>query len=255
MTAVQARAIPHRRPFSEKLVTSFRKRRLALRRLVRADGRLRCRYFDTAFIVDVGEVIGYEIAVCRFEWREIKLMMEACRRLRPDVVLDVGANIGVYACILGRHRLAPKILAFEPDQENFAALQANVRLNGLTGIVEARAAAVGARSGSATLLPAGSDNRGLSRIAPGASGGYPVAMVALDDVLPLDGRTIVAKVDVEGYEAEVLAGAERLFARNGGFAQIEGRDDRAAALVAERMTGLGWRFLERYGLDLRFEKP
>jgi hypothetical protein len=26
-------------------------------------------------------------------------------------------------------------------------------------------------------------------------------------------------------------------------------------LVADRMASFGWRFLDRYGLDLRFEKP
>src|SRR6476659_7326433 len=69
------------------------------------------------------------------------------------------------------------------------------------------------------------------------------------------GATIALKVDVEGYEAQVLSGAEQLLSRNGGFAQIEAREDAAAAVVAERMVGFGWRFLERYGLDLRFEKP
>lgn len=216
---------------------------------------MRCRYFGTQFIVDLDDVVGYEIAIRRFEWRELKLMIDACQRLKPDMFVDVGANIGLYTCVLGRRRLVPRILAFEPDRVNFERLVDNVELNALTGLVYARHAAAAASAGRLTLAPSGAANRGLSRIDAEAVGGYDVTAVALDDVVSLRDAVVALKVDVEGYEMEVLAGAERLLARNRGFAQIEGRDDRAAAVVAERMAAFGWRFLERYGLDLRFEKP
>jgi FkbM family methyltransferase len=248
--------IPHRQPFAEKLATSLQKRRLWLRSLIGERGRtLQCRYFGARFIVDLDDVIGYEIAIRRFEWRELKLLIDACRRLQPDVFLDVGANIGLYACVLGRLRLVPKVLAFEPDRENIERLQANVDLNALGGVIDLRRVAVGARAGEVTLVPSDATNRGLSRVEAGAAGGYDVAAVALDDVVALRDAVIALKIDVEGYEGEVLAGAEQLLSRNRGFAQIEGRDDRAAERVTERMTGFGWRFLERYGLDLRFERP
>ena len=247
---------PHRRPLAEKLSTSLQKRRLWLRSLHGSRPRtIQCRYFDAQFIVDLDDVIGYEIAIRRFEWREVKLMIDACRRLEPAIVLDVGANIGLYSCVLGRHKLVRRIIAFEPDQENFARLQANIGLNALADVVDARHAAVGGEAGVATLVPSGAANRGMSRIEPGAGSGYEVASVALDAIVPLRDATMVLKVDVEGYEAQVLAGAEQLLSHNGGFAQIEAREDSAAALVADRMAGFGWRFLERYGLDLRFEKP
>jgi FkbM family methyltransferase len=182
-------------------------------------------------------------------------MMDACRRLAPAIFLDVGANIGLYSCVLGRHGLVPSIIAFEPDRENFARLQANIALNALGDVVEARHAAVGDEAGVVTLVPSSATNRGMSRIEPGAGTGYEVASVALDAIVPLRGATIALKVDVEGYEAQVLAGAQELLSHNSGFAQIEAREDSAAALVADRMGGFGWRFLERYGLDLRFEKP
>ena len=216
---------------------------------------MQCRYFGTQFIVDLDDVIGYEIAIRRFEWRELKLMIDACRRLEPAIFLDVGANIGLYSCVLAGHKLVRSVIAFEPDRENFARLQANIALNALADVVEARHAAVGGGAGVVTLVPSGAANRGMSRIEPGADGGYEVTSVALDAIVPLRGATIVLKVDVEGYEAQVLAGAEQLLLHNRGFAQIEAREDNAATLVADRMASLGWRFLERYGLDLRFEKP
>jgi FkbM family methyltransferase len=248
--------LSHRRPLAEKLSTSLQKRRLWLRDLGGAGRRtVQCRYFGTQFIVDLDDVIGYEIAIRRFEWRELKLMIDACRRITPAVFLDVGANIGLYSCVLGRHKLVRSVIAFEPDRENFARLQANIALNALADLIDARHAAVGDASGVVTLVPSGTANRGTSRIEPGAGDGYEVASVALDTVVPMRGAMIALKVDVEGYEAQVLAGAAQMLSCNGGFAQIEAREDAAAALVAERMASFGWRFLERYGLDLRFEKP
>jgi FkbM family methyltransferase len=248
-------ALSHRQSLVEKLSTSLQKRRLWLRDLCGARSRtVKCRYFDTQFIVDLDDVIGYEIAIRRFEWRELKLMIDACRRLAPVIFLDVGANIGLYSCVLGRHKLVPSIIAFEPDHENFARLQANIALNALADVIEARQAAAGNAPGIVRLVPSDAANRGMSRIESGAGDGYEVASVALDAVVPLRDVMIALKVDVEGYEAQVLTGAQQLLSRNGGFAQIEAREDAAAALVADRMASFGWRFLERYGLDLRFEK-
>jgi FkbM family methyltransferase len=249
-------AVPHRQPFLEKLATSLQKRRLWLRSLIGGRGHTHnCRYFGARFIVDLDDVIGYEIAIRRFEWRELKLMIDACRRLKPAIFIDVGANVGLYACVLGRQGVVPKVLAIEPDRENFARLRANIELNGLAGVVEARHAAAADRAGTLTLAPSGRANRGMSRIEAGAAGGYEVRAIALDEVFPLRDGVIALKIDVEGFEAQVLAGAEQLLSCNRGFAQIEAREDAAATLVADRMAALGWRFLERYGLDLRFEKP
>jgi FkbM family methyltransferase len=247
--------LSHRQPFVEKLSTSLQKRRLWLRDLCGMHPRtVACRYFGAQFIVDLDDVIGYEIAIRRFEWRELKLMIDACRRLKPAIFLDVGANIGLYSCVLGRHKLVRRVVAFEPDRENFARLQRNIALNVLTDIVDARHAAVGDAAGVVRLVTSDAANRGMSRIEPGAGDGYEVASVALDASVSLRDAIIALKVDVEGYEAQVLTGAEQLLARNGGFAQIEAREDTAAAAVTQRMAGFGWRFVERYGLDLRFEK-
>jgi hypothetical protein len=36
---------------------------------------------------------------------------------------------------------------------------------------------------------------------------------------------------------------------------MEARSDEIAAQLTARMAGFGWRFRDRYGLDVRFEKP
>jgi len=248
-------SLSHRRPFAEKFRTSLRKRWYGRKRAPGAGRPVRCRYFGAEFVVNLDDEVGYEIALNRFEWRELKLMLDACKRLKPALFIDVGANLGLYSCVLGRHKSVPRILALEPDRENFSRLSANVTLNRLGGIVELHEAGAGAKAGTARLLPGGPANRGVSRIgAEPASDAYEVPIVALDELVDLDGGNLVVKIDVEGYEIEVLAGAARLLTRNGGFAQIESHGDRAAGVVTELMATFGWKFVERYGLDVRFEK-
>ena len=238
--------IPLKRPFLEKLRTSYCKRQVRLRRrfahMLGRDARTtRCRYYGVDFLVNIDDLIGYEIAIKRLDWREIKLMMDACERLRPDIFIDVGANIGLYSCILGKHQLVPRILAFEPDRQNFSGLRANIQINELSDIVDARPVAAGATVGTATLVPAGIGNRGLSKIGQDEANGYTVPIATLDDCLGLENRVIMIKIDVEDYELEVLSGAHNLLRANTGFAQIEGRDDHMATMVTTKMESLGWR--------------
>lgn len=217
---------------------------------------VRCNYFGAQFIVNLEDVVGYEIAINRYEWRELKIMLDACRRLSPEVFFDVGANIGLYSCVLAKNNVVRRIVAFEPDRLNHARMATNLRINGLSDIVQLQETAVGAGPGSANLVPSAASNRGMSQLITGeAGGGYSVPVVALDDKFRLSNATIAVKIDVEGFELQVLAGAAQLLTHNKGFVQIEGRDDRVAKVITELMGTFGWRFVERYGIDIRFEKP
>jgi FkbM family methyltransferase len=251
--------LPHRLPFLVKLRVSVLKRRL---RLVRWLGRLRgrkeltikSRYFGAMFGVRLGEIINDRIATNQFEWREITMMIAACREHRPKVFIDVGANIGLYSCILGRSGLVPRIIAYEPDRDNFARLAENIQRNSLTDIVHLCPYAAGAEPGKAYLTPGPADNAGLSKIDRTGSGRYSVNVIALDDEVDIRGSAILIKIDVEDYELEVLAGAARLLGSNGGYAQIEGHGDERAMQITNIMQGHGWRLVDRHGIDLRFER-
>ncbi len=240
--------MPH--PALWKFRTSALRRYRRLQRSVGVTG-VSCRYFGARFTVDVRDVIGFDIATGRFEFGDLKRLLAGCERVQPSVFVDVGANLGAYSCIAGVHQVAPRIVAFEPDPDNFANLRRNVALNGLA-TVETRNEAVGAQRGMARLSIGSADNRGLSAIHP--EGDCRVSMTTLDAAFPLVGSTIAIKIDVEGYEPEVLRGATNLLARNRGYALIEARDDAAARHTEGAMNGHGWRLLERYGLNLMFTK-
>lgn len=247
---------PHKLRFSEKFKISLRKRWFGPQRGPGTRRVVRCNYFGAQFIVNLEDMVGYEIAINRYEWRELKIMLDACERLKPEVFFDVGANLGLYSCVLAKNNAVPRVVAFEPDRANHARMLANLKINGLSERVELHEMAVGAAAGSANLVPSEPSNRGMSQLATGEeTGGYSVPVGSLDDMFQLDGTTIAVKIDVEGFELEVLMGAAQLLTRNKGFVQIEGRIDRVAGVIKELMATFGWRFVERYGIDIRFEKP
>jgi FkbM family methyltransferase len=131
-----------------------------------------------------------------------------------DTVVDAGANVG-YMTLLAAVAAGSsgQVFAWEPHPELFSVLQRNVaalHAGGGGGSIAIRNAALGAEAGLAELiLPSHMDsNDGVAYIGSG-NGTAPsttVAVEALDDVVG-DARIGVMKLDVEGAELGVLAGA------------------------------------------------
>jgi FkbM family methyltransferase len=147
-------------------------------------------------------------------------VQEALRRhLGPgDVLYDVGANVGFFA-LIGARFVAPggHVYALEPAPDNAAAVRANAQLNDL-GHVTVLERAAGARAGTAALQVV--EDQSWSKLA--ATGEHPlttrvldVEVVALDDLVEggLRPPTLV-KIDVEGFELEVLEGMRRTLERH-----------------------------------------
>jgi FkbM family methyltransferase len=128
---------------------------------------------------------------------------------RGDTIVDAGANAGYYT-IIGSRLVGDKgkVYAFEPEPANFALLEKNVRLNGLTNVVLERKA-LSNRKGSIKLFLAGS-NKGDHRIYQPERESRPsvdVEAVRLDDYFRGQGRRIdVLKVDTQGAEGLILEG-------------------------------------------------
>jgi FkbM family methyltransferase len=124
-------------------------------------------------------------------WRQV---------LRPgDLFIDVGANIGSYA--IWAAELGADVLALEPAEDTFGLLQENVALNGYS--VTAVQAAAGSVCGSVRFT-AGRDT--VNRMDP--EGSTETTIVTIDSLIG-DRQVAGMKVDVEGFEFEVLRGCER----------------------------------------------
>jgi len=135
----------------------------------------------------------------------------------PGIVVDVGANLGWHALHAARHAHVETVLAFEPDPFNAWLIERNVFENGIDNvIVDARA--VGAAPGLARLHRYKSTNYGRHSLATDHGfGSREVLLTDLDGALAAAGfgdRAIsLIKIDVEGYEPAVIAGAKETLKR------------------------------------------
>ncbi len=133
----------------------------------------------------------------------------------PDVLIDVGANLGSICIPAVKRGWVKRAIAFEPDAGNFRLLRINVLLNAIEDGVECHEVALGEVAGVATLAFS-PDNHGDHRIVAGVSpgiGAREVAVHTLDSYLKqADGSISMVWLDVQGFEPEVLAGASRAIA-------------------------------------------
>ena len=139
------------------------------------------------------------------------------RVLKPgDIVCDVGANIGVLslsaAKVVGD---AGKVYAFEPARKIYEILRFNIALNHFTHVVPENFA-LGSRSQEGIIYAEENINRGASSmVKPYLSGSaQKIQVLTLDEYL-LQNRIPhlnLLKIDVEGWEIEVLKGAQKLLA-------------------------------------------
>jgi FkbM family methyltransferase len=141
---------------------------------------------------------------------ELRLLSIICRA--DAEFLDVGANEGIYAGYAAR--FSKKVIALEPHPIVAAELACSVPRN-----VEVIRAAASDHRGTAQLrvpTSAGSDVTTRSSLESDANPGFGERTVDIElieiDSLRIDNLAAI-KIDVEGHEFSVLAGARRTIAR------------------------------------------
>jgi FkbM family methyltransferase len=133
---------------------------------------------------------------------------------RGTTILDVGANIGVFTVPLAKE-LAPdtKLLSVEASPSLASVLLQNVTANALQNVTVVNCAASNGKNSEMNFFEAPASHFGMGSMAP-QFGSEPIRVPAksLDTLLrDFDVREVSAiKVDVEGFEADVFEGAEKL---------------------------------------------
>jgi FkbM family methyltransferase len=142
---------------------------------------------------------------------------ERLRQSPKGIVIDVGANIGWHTVHAAKYDCAEKVVAFEPDAFNGWLLERNLAINGIDNVI-VEACAVGSERGVARLYRYKPSNNGRhSLLKDYGLGSRLVPTIDVDsaiDSLGLgDRRVLLIKIDVEGYEPSVVAGARRTLGR------------------------------------------
>lgn len=124
--------------------------------------------------------------------------------LRPDdLFIDVGANIGSYT-VLASAVCGARSIAIEPDPGTVQSLRRNIEANGIGERVTVVENAVGSIAGTLRFT-VGQDT--TNRVAAeGKVHTRDVVVRTLDGVLAGE-EPVLIKMDVEGYEPQVVAGA------------------------------------------------
>jgi len=208
------------------------------------------------FVVDSSDFIDHWIVQDGiWDGPQLIRLDAVCTARRFDCFVDVGANSGFYSVMFATKGLAGRIIAFEPDPVNHARLMTNLGLNGLTGRIEVHPLALGDAAGEVKLYQGASSNRGESTIAvpeqTPQETTFQVTQIRFDDEFRLAGQSLIIKLDVEGYEFQVLAGMTRALRDNACYVQVEMYSDRLDELK-DLFANLGYRYLGTEAIDYYF---
>jgi FkbM family methyltransferase len=179
-----------------------------------AGGRIKIRHVGGVVIaIDPEDYIGWAIfRTGSYEPASLKLAL-GIMSAEPGLFVDVGANFGWYTCAVAAIAGAT-VIGIEPDAENCAALLANIDRNGLRN-VSVFHGAVGPQPALLAMARRSSGNSGTVAVTAGATpgkGGYWTGSTPLQDILSAlaqpAARPVLIKIDVEGFEPQVLAGLD-----------------------------------------------
>ncbi len=211
--------------------------------------------YGCAFVVpSLREPIGFHILVNGiYEPTVVAFILSQLKA--GFVFVDIGANIGVFT-VPAAKRIGPSghVLAIEPSPRIFSYLKQNVTLNKLSNVGLRQCAAFSKNEKMLPFYEAPIGHFGMGALAPQFRAD-PIFVQAqtLDNMLNEQGigHVDVIKVDVEGFEAMVFQGAERLLTGNSPPLIAFEFCDWAEARLPQGGVGDAQRLLRDYGYEIQ----
>ncbi len=164
--------------------------------------------------------IAYGIAQNgRVEKDDTELVMKILSELDRPIVFDIGANTGYYG-ILAATKFNATVHSFEPIPEYISCIKESSRINGVTDRIITHSVALGSSQDNLELNLSGSGSSLTKNFLDRNS--LPTLKVNVEtlDSLNLPAPHFI-KIDVEGYEWEVLLGAKETITKHRPICFIE----------------------------------
>jgi FkbM family methyltransferase len=188
-----------------------------------------------------------------YERKRMKNLSQNSSRIKSKIFIDVGAYIGFYSILMSD--IFEKIYAFEPLKRNFKILNKNILTNNLGHKIKTYNFALGSKE---EKLFGGSNRKGDLLQSSGFSfadnvnnKSEKISIFRGDDIFSLNNEIITIKVDVEGFELDVLKGLEKLLINNLCYLQVEIWDHNSDS-VFSLLNNLNYNFVETIEGDTYF---
>jgi FkbM family methyltransferase len=179
---------------------------------------------------------------------------------KSEVIFDIGANIGQTAFNMYQTQvkkgLNPIIYAFEPYPKTFSKLESNIRLNKTTEI-HAFNIGLSTEKGVLHMMQHSPANSGGFRMTTDSANSISVPVISLDEfvsehqIAPID----FIKIDVEGFEVQVLNGAQKILEQFRPILVFEYSVENIAAQggkieeVLDRLIGMNYKIRTKEGIS------
>lgn len=174
---------------------------------------------------------------------------------KPFVFYDIGANIGIYSLYTATIHKDATVYSFEPEATSFSSLCCNIFSNQLSNIIPFELAIsnvdqfellhVGIIKSGAGASAVGRDYGYIDRPSPFRQGVYCVSLDSLYDN-PFFKRPNFIKIDVDGHEAKILEGAEKILRDSelkGLIMEFEYAKDEEMKAFISKMSTYGFSFV------------
>lgn len=256
------------RTFQQYLARTFAKF------LIRLSGLNRPNFLSTEIVQQIYPVCSiptkFGVIRCkcghgRLRWRATTFYTEEPETIKwldslaqDDLLWDIGSNVGLYA-IYAAKKTGCRVLAVEPESQNYAILIENIALNNLQDYIGATNFAITSKFCVGRLevhdiTKGGAYNQFLPGISPGKNkNGVPISQlqigVSLNDLVSRFNLPVPThvKIDVDGNEPDIIAGAGEVLKHNrcrSILMEIQ-RDDPQSLAIVDKLKEYGFRILSQ----------
>ena len=215
-----------RTPILKRLVPSILKKIFKFKKKNR--GFFQINNFE--MFLDFFDPIDREIILFKeFEKEEIDFLLKQLKYSKAKIFLDIGSNCGYYSILISSKNYINKIFAFDPNQDaNFKFKKTLLKNTKNAKKITLHSIGLSNRNTKLKIKSLKKDNYvqtgGSSVVKTYTKGSYVESFENFkkgDDVLKITKSIIGIKIDVEGYELEVLMGLKKTISQNHCIIQIE----------------------------------